>query len=68
MKNVRIYFEVWEKVVENVPPGYQEVKCHMIFDVNLGENFRRKVRMVAGGHTTTAPSLLTYFQSYHVIL
>ena len=60
MKNIRIYFEVWEKGVENIPPGYKEVKCHIIFDVKLGENFRRKARMVAGGHTTTAPSSLTY--------
>ena len=55
MNNVKIAFEVWEKAVEKIPPGYQEVKCHMIFDVKLGENFRRKARMVAGGHTTTAP-------------
>ena len=32
----------------------------MIFDVKMGENFRRKARMVAGGHTTEAPATLTY--------
>ena len=26
----------------------------------MGENFRRKARMVAGGHTTTTPSSITY--------
>ena len=32
----------------------------MIFDVKMGENFRRKARMVAGGHMTTTPASLTY--------
>jgi len=32
----------------------------MIYDVKLGENFRRKARLVAGGHVTDAPSSLTY--------
>ena len=32
----------------------------MIFDVKMGENFRRKARMVAGGHQTTTPNTLTY--------
>ena len=40
--------------------GYQRVRCHMIFDVKLGENFRRKARLVGGGHTTATPSLITY--------
>ena len=60
MNNVRIDFEVWEKGVENIPPGYQEVKYHMIFGVKLGENFRIKAKMVAGGHIMTPPSSLTY--------
>ena len=32
----------------------------MIFDVKMGENFRRKARFVAGGHTTETPTSLTY--------
>ena len=36
------------------------IKCHMIFDVKLGENFRRKARLVGGGHMTTAPRSITY--------
>ena len=32
----------------------------MIFDIKMGENFRRKARMVAGGHTTETPAVLTY--------
>ena len=53
-------FEVWEKEVEHIPPGYQQIKCHMIFDVKMGENFRRKARFVAGGHSTETPTSLTY--------
>ena len=57
MKNVRIAFEEREGPM---PPGYQHIKCHIIFDVKMGENFRRKARLVAGGHTTEVPSKLTY--------
>jgi hypothetical protein len=38
--------------------GFQEIGCHIIFDVKM--DFTRKARFVAGGHTTTAPSSLTY--------
>eukprot|EP00957_Ditylum_brightwellii_P188968 14385269-Ditylum_brightwellii.AAC.1 len=27
---------------EELPPGYQEVKYHMIFDIKMGKNFQRK--------------------------
>ena len=60
MQNVRLAFEVWEKDVDEIPIGYQKIRCHMIFDVKLSENFRRKVRFVAGGHTTEIPTSLTY--------
>ena len=32
----------------------------MVFDVKMGENFRRKAQFVVGGHTTETPSTLTY--------
>ena len=38
--------------------GYQEIGCHVVFDVKM--TFERKCRFVAGGHTTEAPSLITY--------
>ena len=45
----------------------------MIFDVKLGENFRRKARFVARDHTTETPMSLTYSSvvsrdSVHIIL
>ena len=51
-------WKVWEKEVVHIPPGYQQIKCHMIFDVKMGENFRRKARFVAGG-----PILLLYLET-----
>ena len=32
----------------------------MIFDIKMGENFRRKARFFAGGHMTETPTTLTY--------
>jgi hypothetical protein len=60
MANVRVAFQVFDGERKQLPPGYQEIKCHMIFDVKLGENFRRKARYVAGGHATDPPSSITY--------
>ena len=60
MKNVQVSFEAWEGSIADLPPGYQEITCHMIFDVKMGENFRRKARMVADGHRTQTPAAITY--------
>ena len=60
MKNVKPAFEVFEGGVQQLPSGFQEIKCHMIFDVKIGENYRRKAHLVEGGHTTDAPATLTY--------
>ena len=60
MKNVRIAFEEFEGDKEDIPPGYQFVKCHMIFDIKMGKLYIGKAGMVAGGHMTEAPALLTY--------
>ena len=38
--------------------GFQEIGCHLIFDVKI--DFTRKARFVAGGHTKEAPSAITY--------
>ena len=49
-EKVRIDFDIYEGNMEELPPGYQYVSCHIIFDVNIGENFRRKALLVEGGH------------------
>jgi hypothetical protein len=57
---VRPAFEKWEKKESELPPGYQKIKCHFIFDIKMGENFRRKARLVANGNETETPLALTY--------
>lgn len=58
MATVAVAFEVVDGEYV-IPPGYQEIKCHLVFTVKL-ENFKRKARYVAGGHTTDPPATLTY--------
>ena len=60
MKNIHPVFEPREKPQGNIPPGYQEIKCHLIFDIKMGENFCRKYRFVAGVQMTEIPNTLTY--------
>ena len=38
--------------------GFQEIKCHIIFDVKM--DLTRKARFVAGGHMTEPPASITY--------
>ena len=40
--------------------GYEDIYIHMIFDIKLGENLRRKDRLSTGPHKTKAPSSITY--------
>ena len=47
MKNVRPAFEVFEGREDDIPKDYQFI-------------FRRKARLVAGGHMTDTPNTLTY--------
>jgi hypothetical protein len=58
MKHVIIAFKILNGE-ESVPPTYQEIRCHMIFDVKM-EDFRRKARFVADGQTTDTPHAMTY--------
>ena len=60
MLNVRPAFKIHEREKLDIPIGYQEIACHMIFDVKLGGNFRRKARLVGSGHTTKVPYCITY--------
>jgi hypothetical protein len=38
--------------------GFQEISCHIVFDIKM--DFTRKACSIAGGHTTTAPTSMTY--------
>ena len=39
--------------------GYQEIRCHMIFDIKM-HGLVRKAILVARGHMTDAPTSITY--------
>ena len=56
MKDVRVAFEA----CDSVPVGHTQITCHMIFDVKLGENFRRKARFVGDGHKVDSPPSMNY--------
>ena len=57
-KNVKFDFKILDDG-EMAPRDHKFVQCHMIFDIKM-ENFRRKVRLVAGDHMTTPPAAVTY--------
>jgi Reverse transcriptase (RNA-dependent DNA polymerase) len=58
MAAVRIAFR---RHHSSVPPiAFTEIKCHFVFDVKLGENFRCKARYVADGSKTNPPAFMTF--------
>ena len=60
MNNVRPAFEPWEKPEGDISPVYQDIKCLLIFDIKMGEKFRRKSRFIAGVLMTDTPTKFTY--------
>lgn len=65
MSKVRVAFEKIDTSVEEMrkgqaKPGYQEIRCHWVFDIKMDGLFTRKARLVAGGHMTDEPSSVTY--------
>ena len=64
MSQVQITFEKWvggttKEEAKKKLVRYQEVRCHMIFNVKMS-GLVRKACLVAGGHTTDTPSSITY--------
>ena len=59
MKNNRVAFETFESNTKELI-GYSELTGHLVFDVKLSENFRRKARFCADGHKVDTPPFLTY--------
>ena len=58
MEKVRVAFKILPDG-ESVPPTFQEIRCHLVFDVKM-EDFRRKARFVAQGNLTEAPATVTF--------
>ena len=67
MSKVKVAWEAHEGIAPDdvrsgkVPDliGFQEIGCHVVFDVKMMD-FTQKARFVAGGHTTEAPTSTTY--------
>ena len=59
MNNVRVAFEEFDGDPTTLV-GYTQITGHLVFDIKLGENFKRKARYCADGHKTDAPSSVTY--------
>ncbi len=58
MKDVCVAFKILLDG-QSAPIGYQKIPCHIIFDIKM-KDFRRKARLVTGGHMTKAPATITY--------
>ena len=59
MKNNRVAFQTFTGDVKDLV-GYEEITGHIIFDIKLSENFRRKARFVADGHKVETPPSISY--------
>jgi hypothetical protein len=57
MKNVRVAFKVLD-ANQNLPVDYLKIPYRLLFDIKL--DFTRKRRLVAGGHVTDPPAIITY--------
>ena len=61
LRNCRIAFKTYEGDPNKLKlQGYEQITGHLVFDIRLSENFRRKARFVADGHKTSAPAAITY--------
>ena len=58
MTNLRVAFDIL-KDGDRAPIGHKQINCNLIYDVKM-EDFRRKARLVAGGHMTETPKCMTY--------
>ena len=58
MTNVIVTFDIM-KDGDRATINHKQINCHLVFDVKM-EDFRRKARLVAGGHMTETPKCMTY--------
>ena len=59
IKNNRVVFETYKGKIEDIV-RYQEISGHLIYDVKLADNFRRKTQFVADRYLMDSPSFITY--------
>ena len=59
MTNNQVAFEKYIGDIKDLV-GYEEISAHLIFDVKMLENYRRKIRYVADRHKVETPASVTY--------
>ena len=59
MKRIRDALKLYEGN-PNELIGYQKITMYFIFGIKMGENFRRKARLVADGHKTEPPASIIH--------
>ena len=72
MENVRFVSKIRSNLVDKMSngkclPGYQNIGCHMIFEINMDGKFTRKSRLVAGGYTAATYSRVISRESVSII-
>jgi hypothetical protein len=61
MTNSMVAFQEYDGNPEDlVAKGFVKITGHLVFNVKLGENYRRKARFCADGHKLATPALITY--------
>ena len=60
MDNNTVDYNIPSKPISDLPPEYQNITFHMIFDVNMGKKFRGKSQFVAYGPNNKSPEATTY--------
>lgn len=68
MENVRLTFECFEGTESKLPPGYQMIDCHMIFDVKIGDSKGRQNgdRGAQASHSSCSHLLFCFVQRQHL--
>ena len=59
MKYSKVAFDEYDSKIEDLV-AYEQISGHLIFDVKLSENFRRKARSVVDGHLVETPASVIY--------
>ena len=64
MENMRVDLDKISHVVDEMSdgkclPGFQEIICHMILEINMYRKFTCTARLVVGIHTTDPPESIT---------
>ena len=65
MWNVRVPFEKISHMIDEMRNGkcqtdFQEIVCHMIFDINMDGKYTHNARLITGGHKNDPPESIKY--------